>query len=235
MRAGLPAPGTDRPAGPDVKFAVERMALAPGARVLDLACAWGRTTLELARRGYLATGLDISPELVSLARERAAAEHLEVAFVEGTVRRQPPLGTFDAVTEFYDDSVISYEEEADNLAALRGVATRLPPGGRFLFGTTDYTRHMPPYQRISRREMGREIVEEILFDESRMLGISQRVHSGDGVTLTYRRVRRHYTREGMADLLGRAGMTVCGAWSGYSERLPYDPSGQGMVILAVRT
>jgi 2-polyprenyl-3-methyl-5-hydroxy-6-metoxy-1,4-benzoquinol methylase len=234
MRAGLSAPGTDKQAGPDVSFASEVMELAPGSRVLDLACAWGRTTLELARRGYAATGLDIAPHLLAIARERAAAERLEVAFVEGTVRRLPSLGSFDAVTEFYDDSVISYEDEADNLAALRGVTHQLRPGGRFLFGTGDYPRLMPPHQRRSRQEMGHEIVEEIFFDQSRMIGTSIREHAVDGRRTTYRRVRRHYTADQVADLLAGAGMRLLAAWSGYSRILPYTPPRDGMVLLAAR-
>lgn len=130
---------------PDVRFAADVLPLSPSARVLDLACGWGRTTLELARHDYHVTGFDLSPELLSLARERTAAAGLTVPFIEGTVRRLPDLGAFDAVTAFYDDSVLSFEDEADNLAALQGVARSLRPGGSFLFGTTDCPYILPPY------------------------------------------------------------------------------------------
>jgi len=63
--------------GPDIDFAEAVLGLRPGMRVLDLACGWGRTTLELRRRGYTVTGFDISPDLIGLAREYALAEELD--------------------------------------------------------------------------------------------------------------------------------------------------------------
>jgi hypothetical protein len=234
MRTAGGAPGIDQPPGPDLIFATEVMDLAPGSRVLDLACAWGRTTLELARRGHIATGLDISPELIAIARQRAAAELLDVKFVEGSVRALPPLGLFDAVTEFYDDSVISHEDEADNVAALAGVARLLRAGGRFLFGTGDYPLHMAHYQCASRTDMGHDITEEIVFDPATMVGTSVRVHVFDGGRATYRRVRKHYTPAEVATLLDRAGMRLVDVWCGYRRDLTYGSRPEGMVVLAVR-
>jgi SAM-dependent methyltransferase len=234
MRAGQGLPGEDRPAAPDVDFAVDVMDLAPGQRVLDLACAWGRTTLELARRGLGATGLDIAPELVAIARVRAEAEGLDVPFVVAPVRRMPELGRFDAVTEFYDDSVISHVDAADDLAALRGVAERLRPGGRFLFGTGDYPRRMPAYQRREREEPGQRVVEEIRYEEATRTGTSARTHVGADRSVTYRRVRRHYAPDEVADLLRASGLRLVDVWCGYRRDLAYDRGSEGMVVLAER-
>src|SRR6476646_2231784 len=43
----------------EVDFAVERLELAPGARVLDVGCGHGRHSLELARRGFGVVGVDL--------------------------------------------------------------------------------------------------------------------------------------------------------------------------------
>ena len=39
--------------------------------VLDLGCGTGKMTLELASRGYDMTGIDYSPDMLDVARERA--------------------------------------------------------------------------------------------------------------------------------------------------------------------
>ena len=50
----------------------------PPARVLDLGCGAGRTTIPLAALGYTVTGIDLSPELIAEGKERAPTLDLRV-------------------------------------------------------------------------------------------------------------------------------------------------------------
>jgi SAM-dependent methyltransferase len=69
-----------------------------GWRVLDVACGHGNTALGAARRGAITTGLDFVPALLDRARERAAAERLEIEWREGDAEALPFAdGEFDAV------------------------------------------------------------------------------------------------------------------------------------------
>ncbi len=49
----------------EVDFLLEELGLAPGGSVLDVGCGTGRHSIELAKRGYSVTGLDISSEMLS--------------------------------------------------------------------------------------------------------------------------------------------------------------------------
>ncbi|GIJ48384.1 hypothetical protein Val02_52700 [Virgisporangium aliadipatigenens] len=60
-----------------------------GQKVLDVACGQGNAALAAARRFARATGVDYAVNLLAQGRERAAAEHLEVRFVEGDAERLP--------------------------------------------------------------------------------------------------------------------------------------------------
>src|ERR1700723_399180 len=62
---------------------VSRLGILPGAVVLDVACGTGNLAIPLARQGAVVTGVDIAPNLVEQARERAAAEGLNATFDEG--------------------------------------------------------------------------------------------------------------------------------------------------------
>src|SRR5215471_4994956 len=62
---------------------VNRLAISPGMRVLDVACGTGNLAIPAARRGAHVTGADIAPNLVEQARQRAAAENLSATFEEG--------------------------------------------------------------------------------------------------------------------------------------------------------
>ena len=84
------------------------LALPPGpCRLLDVACGTGNLALPAARRlaalpGSSVTGIDIAPNLVVQARERAAAEALSIAFDEGDAEALPYADrSFDAVVTMF--------------------------------------------------------------------------------------------------------------------------------------
>ncbi len=52
-------------------------------KILDLACGTGIPTLELARRGYEVTGLDLHEEMLAVARRKAEGEGLGIEFIQG--------------------------------------------------------------------------------------------------------------------------------------------------------
>jgi ubiquinone/menaquinone biosynthesis C-methylase UbiE len=76
----------------------EAAELDAGARVLDVACGNGNASLAAAHRFCRVTGLDYVPSLLARATERAAAERLDIDFVEGDAEQLPfPGESFDAV------------------------------------------------------------------------------------------------------------------------------------------
>ena len=68
---------------------IERLALEPGTRVLDVACGSGNLAIPAARAGARVTGLDIAPNLLETARRRAMAEGLKIDFEEGDAEQLP--------------------------------------------------------------------------------------------------------------------------------------------------
>src|SRR5215470_6406617 len=76
---------------------VEQVAVA-GLDVLDVATGTGNTALAAARAGGRVTGMDITPELLAVACERAAAQALDVRWIEGDMRKLDfPDASFDRV------------------------------------------------------------------------------------------------------------------------------------------
>ena len=57
----------------EVDFMEKALGLPQGARILDLCCGYGRHSVELSRRGYLVSGLDLSELFLHMAREEAGA------------------------------------------------------------------------------------------------------------------------------------------------------------------
>jgi SAM-dependent methyltransferase len=81
---------------------VNRLNLKPGAKVLDVACGTGNQSIPAARAGAQVTGLDIAPNLVQQARQRAESEKLKIEFVEGDAEKLPyDAGQFDVVMSMF--------------------------------------------------------------------------------------------------------------------------------------
>jgi SAM-dependent methyltransferase len=81
---------------------LDRLAVAPGASLLDVACGSGQLGLIAARRGAKVTGVDIATNSIAAARGRAAAEGLDARFDEGDAEALPyPDASFDVVASIY--------------------------------------------------------------------------------------------------------------------------------------
>jgi len=107
--------------------AMDRAALAPGDRVVDLGCGFGDTTIEIAKRvgptGH-ALGIDAAPRFIEAAREESKGVE-GVAFDVADIQAAVPGGPFDVAYSrmgmmFFMSPVI----------ALRNVRKALRPGGR---------------------------------------------------------------------------------------------------------
>jgi SAM-dependent methyltransferase len=81
---------------------VDRLQIQPGARVLDVACGTGNLAIPAARKTAEVTGVDIAPNLLAQARQRAADENLRVTFDEGDAEQLPYADAqFDVVMTMF--------------------------------------------------------------------------------------------------------------------------------------
>ena len=69
-----------------VDFLIDKLELKGNERILDLACGFGRHSLEFARRGYEVTGVDITPAYIGYAAKQAGKEKLNAAFICRDIR-----------------------------------------------------------------------------------------------------------------------------------------------------
>jgi SAM-dependent methyltransferase len=125
--------------------------LQAGWRVLDVATGSGNAALAAARRGCEAVGVDFVPALLERGRVRAAAERLDVEFVEGDAEDLPFAdASFDAVVSIYGAMFApDHRRTAAELARVcrRGgriaLASWAPDG---FIGETFrvFARHLPP-------------------------------------------------------------------------------------------
>ena len=102
-----------------------------GKRLLDFGCGTGQTSTQLAALGAFVTGMDISPELISLARRRAeldgVTDHVQFQNVD-LLKVPPPPDWFDLIL---CSAVLHHVDYSVVLPVLRSC---LKPGGKIVIG-----------------------------------------------------------------------------------------------------
>ncbi len=116
------------------------LAEAGAQRVLDAACGSGGHALALADWGFAAAGADVSEGMISMARQKAAGRGLDVPFAVADFTELPAqyeAGAFDAVL-CLGNSLPHLLTQEQLLAALRGMAAVLRPGGLLVTQALNY-------------------------------------------------------------------------------------------------
>jgi toxoflavin synthase len=107
-----------------------------GQRVLDLACGFGFYTRLLKQHGAgQVLGIDISPEMIRLARQQEQMEPLGITYQVGDAVTLPQLGSFDLVTAVY---LLNYATSKEQMLGMcRSAYDNLVAGGRFIAYTAN--------------------------------------------------------------------------------------------------
>ena len=114
-------------------FVIREFAARTGSPILELGCGSGRVLLPLAREGHHVTGVDASPAMLALARQKLAAEGLmsRVSLVEQDMRYLDLDSRFSlalvALNSF--SHLLTLD---DQIASLQRIYEHLNPGGLLL-------------------------------------------------------------------------------------------------------
>lgn len=111
-----------------------QLAQSLGGPILDLACGTGTMAIRFAQQGYQVTGVDIVPEMIKLAGQKAAAQSLSIEWVAADARAFQ-LGKQFPFIYLIGNAFQHFLTRADQEALFARVREHLLPDGRFLFCT----------------------------------------------------------------------------------------------------
>ncbi len=104
-------------------------------RILDIGCGTGRHSLELAKRGYTITGIDLSTSLLQRANEKAKEQNINVEFIHADARALTFSSEFDLVIMLCEGSFPLMETDEMNFQILKNASNALCKNGKLIFTT----------------------------------------------------------------------------------------------------
>lgn len=107
--------------------------------VLDLACGTGNFSVLLAKAGYKVTGLDNSPEMLEIAKDKAIDQGLDIKWICDDMRQFKLNEKVDGAVSVFDSMnyLLEPEDIQNTFACVRDT---LYPGGLFVFDMNSVNR-----------------------------------------------------------------------------------------------
>ncbi|MDD4956017.1 MAG: class I SAM-dependent methyltransferase [Candidatus Omnitrophica bacterium] len=104
-------------------------------KIIDIGCGTGRHAIELTKRGYNVTGVDLSEDQIKRAKEKAQEAGLAIDFQTQDARDLPFEGEFDLAIMLCEGGFSLMETDKMNFAILKSAARALNDHGKFIFTT----------------------------------------------------------------------------------------------------
>ena len=217
---------------PEVDFLLEELELTPGASILDVGCGTGRHSIELAKRGYALTGIDLSAPMLAQAAEAAKDSGVHVEWVQADATSFSFPKQFDVAICLCEGSFGLLGSEDDPIAhpsaILRNVCRSLKPQAKAVFTVLNGYAMIRRYQQKD--------VEEERFDPATMVEVSDHAPR-EGLPAVRLRERAFVPTE-LFVLFQLAGLSILSIWGGTAGnwgRIPIDLDEIEIMIVARKT
>ena len=224
----------ERLAVSDINFVEHETGMNQQSRILEIGCAWGRHSLELARRGYQQVeSLDVCEALVTTARERATKAGDTLSLLALDYLDYHTDTPFDIILSLYDRSCLGQPDNAQDHNSLQHLARLLQPGGYLVFGICDWPRDLPlPSRSWEEIEEGFEL-HEVLSERTTMKCTHRTLLlRSDGSREIYELTRIHYDLAQVSTLLAKTNFQLVSAYHAFDHERPYGSENEGLVVVA---
>ena len=190
------------------------LGLCEGQVVVDVPCGPGRHLVHWARLGCFCVGIDLSPFMLQLARDRATSEGVAVGLIRGRMEQLPiKSAVADVVTNLFNS--FGYLDEASNEKVVIEAARVLKPGGLFLLDTRNPVIQIlcAPYGEETALADGRKFVSRAHYDaDTKRLWVVWEEVEGKG---RYDASIRLYSLAELEAMFERARLEVVNIWGDF--------------------
>jgi SAM-dependent methyltransferase len=215
----------------EADFIEKQLQLPANAKVLDVPCGNGRLSIELARRGFRPTGVDIAGEFIAEAKLKSVEVGVPFDFYERDMRDLPWTAEFDAA--FCFGNSFGYLDDEANADFLKAVSQTLKPGARFVIDAPAVAECVLPNFQPSRsiELAGITVSIEHRYDHERGRMFNDFTFTRNGIEDKRPSSQRIYTYRELTELLHRAGFEVVSAYASLAEE-PFKLGAQRLLLVS---
>jgi len=199
-------------------------------KLLDCACGTGNVSFELAKCEIEVTGVDIAPDMIRIAREKAARLGDKTRFFEADLATFDLNEKFDSATCLYDS--LNYILDPQTLrAAFSRIAAHLESGGVFVFDmNSDFALQADLFTQSNF-----DPLKNLHYDwqstyhpPTRITDVAMRFErrdaAGNSEVFTETHRERAYEIEEVGALLRETGWEILKTYDAYTLNLPHKAS-----------
>jgi SAM-dependent methyltransferase len=200
-------------------------------QVLDVACGYGRHSIELGQSGLNVTGVDLSLPLLIRAADESQRRALSVNFVHADMREMGFDAQFDGA--FCVLTSFGYFDEETNLKVATSICRALKPGGRFLLDAINRDYIVPELPtRVWWEGDGCVVLEEVDFNfHTSRLAVRRSIVFQDGRQVEHDISIRAYSLHELGKLLRQAGFRVLEVSGGLATKGHFFGSASRNIVM----
>ena len=191
--------------------------------VLDVACGTGNVAEEIYDRGYDVVGIDSQPEMIEIARRKAAESSRLIEYDVQDMTNLSVDRQFDLAVSLFDS--FNYVTNPDDLArAMARIFERLVPGGLLIFDVnTEYALAHHFFDQCSLERYPRYAWTSYYDRRTRICRVEMAfevLENGGKRQFTEVHLQRAYSTEGLRQMLEGAGFEVVDVFQAYTFKKP---------------
>lgn len=191
----------------EVEFIIQELELKNNEKILDIGCGTCRHSLELAKKGFKTTGIDLSEDQLNIARQKMNELGVQIKLYKGDVSELVLNAIFDHAICLCEGAFCLYEEGIDPIkyhsSILRNINKMLKSNGKFILNALNGFKLIRQYSDSD--------IENGIFDPISISEIMEHtLENGQKIILK----EKYFLPSEIIKLLEDTGFKVLNIWGG---------------------